>query len=141
MSDEQRSADELLGLFGDELARKILLSASETPLSAEELAERFEVSRMTVYRRLKRLGRYDLLHETIRTDRRGHHHRVFETVVNEIGFRIEDGAFTITVSVEADLVDQFEGFMDGIGASVDGVTREADGPVDDVDPWRGPHHG
>ncbi|WP_313690972.1 HTH domain-containing protein [Halorarum halobium] len=144
MSDDERSVDELLGLFGDELTRGILLSTSETPLSAEELSDRFAVSRTTVYRRVKRLGRYDLVHEAVRTDRDGHHYRVFEAAVDGITFGIEDGKLAVTVSVAGDLADGFEGFMDGMEASVDRVTREAGDRADrtdGTDTWGNPHHG
>lgn len=141
MTDGRRSADELLGLVGDDLTRQLLLATSESPLSAEELSERLGVSRTTVYRRVKRLGRYDLLHEAIRTDDDGHHYRVFETAVTELSFGIVDGEFTITVSVDESLIDQFEGFMSGLETSVRHVTNETAEQADRTDPWEDPHHG
>jgi predicted transcriptional regulator len=49
------SSDALLSVLGDEYACRILRALSREPLRASTLAERCEMSRPTVYRRLDRL--------------------------------------------------------------------------------------
>lgn len=141
MSEPDHSPDELLGLFGDSLIRQILLLTSETPLSANALADRLDVSRPTIYRRVQRLERYNLLQERLCTDRDGNHYRVFVSTVDTISFGLDEGELTITVEFEEELVDKLDGFMDGLGVS----TRQATRKVDEQIVWtrsRGdPHHG
>ena len=89
-------------VLGDERARRILALASERPRSAEELAERLEVSGPTVYRRLDVLEDHDLLRQDRRVDDDGHHHKVYETTLESARFDVEDGEFVIDLTLTRD---------------------------------------
>lgn len=117
MSEPEKSPEHLLSLFGDHLTRQILLLTSDAPMSADALADALNVSRPTVYRRANDLVQYDILHEDLEMDPNGHHYRTFESALNEISFRIDDGQLTITVEMDESLVDKFDGFLSGLETS------------------------
>ena len=107
--------EDVFDVFGNELAREILVLASVEPMSAEELAERCERSQPTVYRRLNALESYGLLSERQEVDPDGHHYKTYETKLREVSFTIEDGGFTIDLDIRKDLVDKFSDFWTGMG--------------------------
>jgi len=49
MTDREWNTSDVFDVFGDELARRILVLASERPVSADELADLLYVSEPTVY--------------------------------------------------------------------------------------------
>lgn len=118
MSTNDNSLENLLALFGDDLARQILLLTSDTPLSADTLAETLDVSRPTIYRRVNTLIEYELLTKDLETDSDGHHYAIFEPSIQSIRFTIDDGELEITVEMNDPSIDhQFEGFLDGLGTA------------------------
>lgn len=117
MSEPAKSPEELLDLFGDGVVRQILLLTSDTPMSADALADELGVSRPTVYRRVNGLVENDFLRKNLETDPDGHHYRTFEPALSEITFGIDDGDLRVTVEMDERLVDKFDGFLDGLEAS------------------------
>lgn len=117
MSETEKSPEKLLALFGENLTRQILLLTSDAPMSADALADELSVSRPTVYRHVNDLVQYGILYEDLKADSNGYHYRTFELALNEISFRIDDGQLTITVEMDEDLVDKFDGFLSGLDAS------------------------
>lgn len=126
MSEPTKSTEELLDLFGDDVVRRILLLTSDTPMSADALADELEVSRPTVYRRVNTLVKYAFLRKNLETDADGHHYRTFELSLNEMSFEIDDGDLEITVEVDESLVDKFDGFLGGLEASYSEVSVGTD---------------
>lgn len=122
MSELAKSPEELLDLLGDGVVRQILLLTSDTPMSADALANELDVSRPTVYRRVNSLVEYAFLRKNLETDPDGHHYRTFELALNEITFGIDDGDLKITVEVDEHLVDKFDGFLGGLEASYSEVS-------------------
>lgn len=141
MSETEESPEKLLDLFGDDLTRQILLLTSNTPMSADALADELSVSRPTVYRHVNDLVQYGILHEDLEADINGHHYRTFELALNEISFSIDDGQLRITVEMDEDLVDKFDGFLNGLDASSVQTSIGTNERSDKAHSRNDPHYG
>lgn len=138
MGRKQWAPTNIFDVFGDELARQILVLTSERPLSADALSEHLDASPPTIYRRVNTLIEYDLVTSRQQVDDDGHHYRTFETTLKRIAFEIEDGGYNIDVQMRRSLVDQFEAFWSdledssprGLDAETlpDGDRRSEDNP-------------
>lgn len=108
---EESNESEILALLHDEYARQILGETSATPMSANELSQRCDASRSTVYRRIDRLTDCDLLEERTRFDPDGHHRNVYASRLEEVLVRFEDGGPVVEVQrtepTEEDVADRF----------------------------------
>lgn len=104
-------------MFGDSLARRILVLASDRPLSADDLAQQLEVSRPTIYRRVNALIDYDLLRESQQIDVKGNHYQSYETTLQRVTFEIDNGGYNIDLTMRQSLAEKFESFWTGLEAS------------------------
>ncbi|MFC7097638.1 ArsR/SmtB family transcription factor [Halobaculum marinum] len=105
---EDRSADDVLDLLGDEYARAILAAVTTDAMSASELGSHCGMSVSTVYRRAESLVERDLLAERVRIDADGHHESVYEPTVEALRVEIQDGSFDVDVEQPSeDAVDRF----------------------------------
>jgi DNA-binding transcriptional ArsR family regulator len=86
---------EVLSLLSDDYARDILLATREEAVPARELADRLDISRTTVYRRLNRLQEAGLVDTSLAIHSDGHHRKQFQATVDELSLSFEDGAVTI----------------------------------------------
>lgn len=89
--------DALVELLGDEYAQEILTALSTEPLAAATLADRLDMSRATVYRRLNRLRDHGLVAADTAISPDGNNYAVFEAVVRRITVDLSGGAPTISV--------------------------------------------
>lgn len=126
MGEKEWAPSDVFGLFGDRLARRILVLASERPVSAEDLAEQLDVSRPTIYRRVNALIDYDLLNEQQQLDVDGNHYQTVETTLKQVVFEIEDGGYNVSLQMRQSLADQFESFW----SDLDQPSHEASGALD-----------
>lgn len=110
MGEKEWAPSDLFDVFGDPLARRILVLASERPVSADDLADQLDASRPTIYRRVNALIDYDLLRERQQIGRAGNHYQTFETTLRRVAFEIEDGGYDISLTMRQSLADQFESF-------------------------------
>ena len=115
MGQKEWEPSSVFDLFGDDLARQLLVLASDRPFAADELASALDTSLPTVYRRLNALGEYDLVREEQELDRDGNHYKTYETTLQRIAFEIEDGGYTIDVQLRQSLVSQFGEFWADLG--------------------------
>ncbi|WP_191965832.1 MULTISPECIES: winged helix-turn-helix domain-containing protein [Haloferax] len=92
----------VLSLLDDEYARTILTATSHEPLSANELAETYEMSPPTVYRRVEALKECALLTEETRYAESGHHFAVYRANVGQLRVTFDDGRMTLDVDRESD---------------------------------------
>lgn len=132
MAEKEWAPTDVFDLFGDSLARRILVLASDRPLSADDLADQFDVSRPTIYRRVNALIDYDLLREQQEIDVDGNHYQVFETTLKRITFEIEGGGYTIDMTMRQSLANQFESFWTGLEESPGETGIEPEPAVDDA---------
>lgn len=110
MSDKEWNPANTLDVFGDTLCRKILILASESPISAATLADHLDVAPPTIYRRTDELSNHDFIRERDTVDKSGNHYRIFETTMEEVTFEIEDGGYTVDIKMRRDLTNEFESF-------------------------------
>jgi|APHM01.1.fsa_nt_gi Predicted transcriptional regulators len=91
--DETTSIDseETLAMLGDDYAREILTTISSKPLPARELADRLELSRATVYRRLNRLESAGIVESTMTYRPDGHHRKQFRVDFDHLVLSIGTG--------------------------------------------------
>jgi len=137
MGDKQWSPTTIFDVFGDSLARRILVLTSERPLSVDALSDHLDASPPTIYRRMNTLIEYDLVTSHQQVDEDGHHYKTFETTLQRIAFEIEDGGYNIDVQMRRSLVDQFEAFWSDLEESSPdgdfdaGTSPATDGPSED----------
>lgn len=141
MGEKQWEPTNVFDVFGDRLARRVLVLTSERPLSVDALSEHLDASPPTIYRRVNTLIEYDLVTSQQQVDENGHHYRTFETTLKRIAFEIEDGGYNIDVQMRRSLVDQFEAFWSDLedsspdGSLETGPPSTADRTSEDT------HHG
>ena len=88
--DTTDELDDVLSLVTQESTRRILAAASGRSCTAEELADRCDISPPTVYRHVTELQERGLLDEKLRVDESGDHVREFETTLESIRFTFTD---------------------------------------------------
>ncbi|MFB6308285.1 MAG: ArsR/SmtB family transcription factor [Haloarculaceae archaeon] len=111
--------ENVFDVLGSEEVRKILALTNVKPMSAQELADRLETSRPTVYRRVNTCQEYDLLSEDTEIDADGNHYKVYEANLKRISFELEEGGFDVNIELRRDLVDRFGDFWDDLEGSDD----------------------
>ena len=134
MSDKEWDPNNVLDLLGDPLARRVLVATGARPKSAEELAEEFDVSLPTVYRRTNRLIEHGLLSDHLRADERKNQFKVFEATVSEVVVSVEERGYEIEMKTSSTVGTRFDAFWSDIGRSVpdDGGREDIeDRPIDD----------
>lgn len=131
MGEKEWEPLDVLDVFADSHARSILVLASAGPLSADDLADQFDVSRPTIYRRLNALVDYGLLAPSQQIDADGNHYRVYETALRRVTFDINDGGYDIDLQLRQSLTGQFESFWTDFGATSDGPVDIEDQPEQD----------
>ncbi|MFW5956255.1 MAG: ArsR/SmtB family transcription factor [Halorhabdus sp.] len=82
------SSGTILGLLGDEYARRILTLLVEQPRTGRELAAATDMSRPTIYRRLEQLDENGLVRTEMQFDPDGHHRKRFHATVSEFDFAV-----------------------------------------------------
>ena len=102
-------------LLEDEYAHAILIQTSKREMSAQELSEACDASVSTIYRRIDRLQKYDLLEEHLQLDRDGHHYNTYAARLERIEIELENGEFTIELTYqEANAADRFTDLFEGL---------------------------
>ena len=124
MSDKEWDPNNVLDLLGDPLARRVLVATGARPKSAEELAEEFDVSLPTVYRRTNRLIEHGLLSDHLRADERKNQFKVFEATVSEVVISVEGRGYEVEIKTSSTVGTQFDAFWSDIGRSVPDDGRE-----------------
>ncbi|RLM64181.1 helix-turn-helix domain-containing protein [Halorubrum sp. Atlit-26R] len=128
MSDKEWDPNNVLDLLGDPLARRVLVATGARPKSAEELAEEFDVSLPTVYRRTNRLIEHGLLSDHLRADERKNQFKVFEATVSEVVVSVEERGYEIEMKTRSTVGTRFDAFWSDIGRSVpdDGGRKDSE---------------
>lgn len=87
--DATVDSEETLSMLGDEHARRILTIINTDPLPAREIADRLDLSRATVYRRLNRLESAGVVQATMAYHPDGHHRRRFQADFDHLVLSID----------------------------------------------------
>lgn len=90
-------AASILGVLGDEYARKIIKETSDRPMSAKELTQTLNISQPTISRRLRTLTDLGLVSEESHLEPGGHHYSVYQATLKEITVRVEDEDFVVRI--------------------------------------------
>lgn len=99
-------------LLADACARTILAASATEPMSAEELSRRCEVSTPTIYRRLERLQKHDLISEQTRPAADGHHYKVYSARLDHVDIDLTSDGFTIQLTRREGMADRFTRFVE-----------------------------
>ncbi|WP_204357293.1 ArsR/SmtB family transcription factor [Halogeometricum borinquense] len=94
--------EELVSLLDDRYAREILVETREEPRSADALSEACDASASTIYRRIERLRKHDLLEGQQRLDPDGHHYEVYAARLRKVTIELTPDGFTVEVACEED---------------------------------------
>ncbi|MFB6160197.1 MAG: ArsR family transcriptional regulator [Haloferacaceae archaeon] len=139
MSGKEWEPGNVFDVFGDEIARRVIVVASQGPISADDLAERMNASLPTIYRRVNALVEYDLLSEGQAIDGEGNHYKTFETALQRVSFEVTESGYDVAVEMDRGLADQFQRFW----ADLDDGSAELSFTVDEelTEPGDGTHHG
>jgi predicted transcriptional regulator len=93
---DMADSGELLSLLSDDNAREILTAITEEQLRAREIADRLDISRTTVYRRLNQLEAIGVVETSFSLDPDGHHCKQFHAALDQVVVSI--GADRIAVA-------------------------------------------
>jgi DNA-binding transcriptional ArsR family regulator len=102
-------------LLANACAREILVRTAREALSADELAERCDASRTTVYRQLERLEAADLVVGSVQFDLEGHHFERYRASLDRVIVDLDTDGLHVTVDRAEptnDAVDRLEGLFD-----------------------------
>lgn len=137
MSHKEWEPASIFDLFGDSLARCILVMTRQEPRSAEELAAELDVSLPTVYRRTNKLIEFDLLTDHLRADESKNQYKVFEATLERIVFEIDEDGYRVELETGSHAGEQFEAFWTELGRSApDDVVTDHTEKHHEVD-WSG----
>lgn len=90
-NDPEPASGEFLSLLADDYVREIVEQISDESLPARTIADRLEVARSTVYRRLNRLEEAGVLHVEMSCHPDGHHRKRFTISLDEVVLSFDDG--------------------------------------------------
>lgn len=102
-------------LLANPCAREILVQTAREALSADELAERCDASRTTVYRQLERLEAADLVTPAVQFDPDGHHFERYRARLDRITVDLDADGLSVTVDrtdPPNDAVDRLDSLFD-----------------------------
>lgn len=105
MMDEEELAA-IASLLEDEYARSILRYTSEQPLSANDLLDRCDASKATMYRRIDRLQEHELIESYQEYDPAGHHYEVYAATLDQLSVNLDDGEFSVSLERTTDPADR-----------------------------------
>jgi len=111
---DEHSLDPLdaFALLDDEYARSILAALSHEPMTATTLSDHCAMSLTTVYRRLDTLESCGFVTSQTVVDDDGHHRERYEIEFEELGVRVADGEFEITLSAASTTREYADTFTD-----------------------------
>jgi DNA-binding transcriptional ArsR family regulator len=102
-------------LLANPCAREVLVFTAREALSADELAERCDASRTTVYRQLERLEAAGLVVPSVQFDPAGHHFDRYRASLDRVTVALDADGFTVTVDrtePPTDAVDRLDSLFD-----------------------------
>lgn len=99
-TDQRIDTEILLSLLSDEHARSILEELGDEGLPARTVAERLDLSRATVYRRLNRLEAAGVVETSMAVHSEGHHRKHYRATLDQVSLAFSEEGVVVE-SVEA----------------------------------------
>jgi len=87
--------EELLSLLSNDYARAIMAEISDEALPARVIAQRLDISRATVYRRLDWLEEAGVLESTMSCEPDGNHRQQFRVIVDRLALSLEPDGISV----------------------------------------------
>lgn len=116
MGEKEWTPANVLDLFGDRIARATLVIASDQPVAVKDLAEKFDVSNPTIYRRIDPLVEANLLQEYDHISPDGNKFCKYQTAVDEVNISIDEDGYTLDLQIRQDLTEGFEAMLADLGS-------------------------
>lgn len=110
--DDDRDVASIAGFLADDCARTILEETATRARSVEELDERCDASRPTIYRRLEALVEHDLLEVRTEPDESGHHYKVYRAALDRFVVDLTDDGFEMRLTRRDRMADRFTQFVE-----------------------------
>lgn len=104
---EECDVETIGSVLEDAVARSILVHARTESLSASALADRCDVSTVTIYRRLETLREHDLVVASTVPERDGNHYKVYRTNVRRLTVSLTDEGFDLEIERSDTPADRF----------------------------------
>lgn len=104
---EECDVETIGSVLEDAVARSILVHARTESLSASALADRCDVSTVTIYRRLETLREHDLVVASTIPERDGNHYKVYRTNVRRLTVSLTDEGFDLEIERSDTPADRF----------------------------------
>jgi DNA-binding transcriptional ArsR family regulator len=86
---------ELLSILSNEYVRAIMAEICDEALPAREIAQRLDISRTTVYRRLEWLEEAGMLWSTMSYESDGHHRKRFQVIIDNLSLSVTSDGISI----------------------------------------------
>jgi len=109
---EEGDLETLAGFFEDETARSILAETSSQPMTVNDLADRLDASKPTIYRRIERLEEYNLLTASIRPTEDRTQEKVFRATFDQLVINLEDGTYSYKLERTERMADRLTRFIE-----------------------------
>ncbi|WP_276258786.1 ArsR/SmtB family transcription factor [Haloglomus litoreum] len=112
---DEADVGQVAELLANACAREILVRTAGEALSGDELADRCDASRTTVYRQLERLEAAGLVVGAVQLDPDGHHFERYRASLDRVTIDLDTDGVHMTIDrtePATDAVDRLEGLFD-----------------------------
>lgn len=110
MGEKEWEAHNILDVFGDQVARQLLVLANQQPMTADDFTDHLDASPPTIYRRLNYLEQYNLITTDLDVDTDGNHSQLYETTLKRISLEVADDGYQLNLTHRQDVGGQFGDF-------------------------------
>lgn len=126
MGEKEWEAHNILDVFGDQVARQLLVLASQQPMTADEFTDHLDASAPTIYRRLNHLEEYNLITTDLDVDTDGNHSQTYETTLKRISLDIAGTGYDVSLTHRQDVGGQFGDFWNDLKEASPDIQSNAD---------------
>lgn len=109
---EECDLETVAAIIEDECARTILAETSVRAMTVNELADRMDASKPTIYRRIDDLEACGLVAARVRPDDEGHHEKVFTATFDRLTVELDDGTYDYELERTEPMADRLTRFVE-----------------------------
>lgn len=114
MVETEARNDRILDVVSDDVVKSILTVTDRQAMSAQTLEAHCDASLATVYRRIEELLELGLLRERTELRADGNHYKMFESNLEHLSVRLDDGDLEIDVDRRDDAPDRLRTIWDAM---------------------------